>query len=328
MIAVTGANGLLGSFIIRNLITNNQPFIAIKRSDSDTTLVADIADKITWRDADVNDPVSLYEALEGVTHVIHAAAIVSFNPRQSKNILKTNVQGTQHVVDASLSRAVKRIVHISSVAALGRQKNQSVINEENKWIESPLNSKYAYSKYQAELEIFRAQEEGISTVIINPSVILAPTDWDRSSSQLFKYVWKQKFFYINGSLNYVDVRDVATIACTLLNAPLQGQRFIVSGGSISFNDFFNLVAKCFNKKAPFIKLNRTFLTLVAFLENFRSVITRSNPLITPETARLADTSFTYDNAKITKALNFRFQTIDKTVQWCCDAYMKKNNHKK
>jgi nucleoside-diphosphate-sugar epimerase len=208
MIAITGGNGLLGSFIIRELINTNQPFVAFKRNNSDISLLRDVSEKITWRDADVLDPVSLNEALNDITHVIHAAAIVSFNPRDAKKIYNVNVLGTRNITNACLNAGVRRFVHISSVAALGRQKDQTIIDEQNKWIDNPLNSTYAESKYYAELEVFRAQEEGLSTVIINPSVILAPTDWTRSSAQLFKYVYDEKSFYIDGSLNYVDVRDV------------------------------------------------------------------------------------------------------------------------
>lgn len=327
MIGVTGANGLLGSFILRKLLEDKLPFIAIKRSGSDTSLVKDISANITWRDADVNDPISLQEALAGITHVIHTAAIVSFNPRDSKSIFKTNVEGTHQVVDACLNIGVKRVIHVSSVAALGRLKSQSNITEENKWVNSPLNSTYAYSKYLAELEIFRAQEEGLSTVIVNPSVILAPTDWNRSSSQLFKYVWQEKRFYINGSLNYVDVRDVASIVRQLLDLPIQNQRLIVSAGQISFKEFFDSVAMRFNKKAPSIKLSKTYVIIIAFLEALRTSITRSNPLITKETARFTNTIFTYDNTKIKKTLNFEFQTINNTLQWCCDYYKKINDKK-
>lgn len=328
MIAITGANGLLGSYIIRELLNSGKDFVAIKRENSDITSLDDVAHRITWRNASVDDIASLYDAFDGVTQVIHTAAIVSFNPREADKILHCNIQGTQNVVNACLNSGVRRLVHISSVAALGRQKNQTLITEENKWVESTLNSTYAYSKYQSELEVFRGQEEGLSTVIINPSVILGPSDWNKSSSQLFKYVWTQKLFYINGSLNYVDVRDVASIVCMLLDSTIESERLIVNAGNISFKDFFDRIGVAFNKRAPIIKLNKTFLRIVAFLENIRAMIMRAKPLITPETARLADTSFMYDNAKIKKALTIEFQPIDETIHWCCEHYMRKINNKK
>ncbi len=323
MIAVTGANGLLGSFIVRRLIASNQSFIALKRKDSDVSLLEDLNSKITWRDADVTNPVELNEALQDVTHVIHAAAIVSFSPRDAKMIYNVNVLGTRNVVNACLTNNVKRLLHISSVAAFGRQTGQLEIDENNKWVSNGLNSTYAESKYLAELEVFRGQEEGMSTVIVNPSVILAPTDWNRSSAQLFKYVYREKSFYIDGTLNYVDVRDVASIACALLTSGIENERFIANAGSISYKDFFDNIAKHFNKKAPSIKLSNFLLKVVSTLEDIRSKITYSTPLISRETARLADITFNYNNQKIVKTLSFQFEKFDKTLQWCCENYIVK-----
>lgn len=328
MIAITGANGLLGSYIVRRLIEKQIPFVALKREFSDTSLLDDVQEKIQWRTADVLNPVQLHEALEGCTHVIHAAAFVSFNPYKADQVTEINMMGTRHVVNVCQERKIKRLVHISSVAALGRQKDQHVIDEENKWIENPYNSVYADSKYRAELEVYRGQEEGLNTVIINPSVILSASDWNRSSAQLFKYVKQQKPFYIDAFLNYVDVRDVAFCACEFLHREEQAQRFIISAGNISFKDFFEKTAQRFNTKAPSIKLSKNMLKIVSEIETIRSWFTRSEPVVTRETARLAGTDFLYNNKKIREILNFEFQTIDNTLEWCCRYYIQKNGSKK
>jgi len=328
MIAVTGANGLLGSFIVRELLKTNARFVAIRRKDSDTSLLSDVSEKIIWREADIVDVVALNEALKDVSVVIHAAGMVSFNPRDEKKIYAVNVEGTRHIVDACAANNVRRLLHVSSVAALGRQKDQREVDESNKWIDSELNTTYAQSKYKAELEVFRGQEEGLSTVIVNPTVILAPADWNRSSAQLFKYIWQEKKFYIDGSLNYVDVRDAARIIIKLLDTPIQNERFILAGGSIPFLDFFKKIAVHFNKKTPTIKLNKSTLKFVAKLEMLRSTLTNSTPLITSETARLAGTYFSYNNQKIRTILGEEFQTIDETLRWCCEYYIAKINEKK
>ena len=320
MIAVTGANGLLGSYIVRELHQQKLPFIALKRKDSNIENLYDLENFITWRDADVADPDSLLEAFQNVTGVIHTAAFVSFNPRNADNVFKINATGTRNVVNAALGLSVKRLLHVSSVAALGRQKDQTTLDEQNKWTESPMNSYYAQSKYIAELEVFRGQEEGLSTVIINPSVILGYSNWDKSSSQLFKYAWQEKPFYMTGSMNYVDVRDVAKIAVNLFLSPIENERFILSAGSITFKDFFDSLAHSFGKKGPTIRVGKPFLQPLAFLETIRSRLTGSEPIITRETARLAGSHFEYNAQKIKKTLNFEFQTFDNTVQWCCKAY--------
>ena len=323
MIGVTGANGLLGSYIIRKLIDENVLFTAFKRKSSDTSLLEDVADKIKWRDLDLLDPVSMDDALQGVTAVIHTAAMVSFNPKHAGAISRVNTEGTRNIVNACLAHNIQRFVYISSVGALGRVKGQTQIDEKNKWVENSLHSTYATSKYLAELEVFRGQEEGLRTVILNPSVILAPADWSKSSAQLFKYVWNERRFYIDGSINYVDVRDVAAAAWLLLNSGMENERFIVSAGAMSFKELFDAIALRLDKKSPMIKLSKNFLKIVTGIEGLRASVCRSEPLITRDTARLAGTYFLYQNNKIKNSLQFEFKTLDNTLDWCCRYYMQK-----
>lgn len=328
MIGVTGANGLLGSFIVRKLIDENEKFVAFKRKSSDVSLLDDLKEKIEWRNLDISDPVAMDDALQGITAVIHSAAVVSFNPGDAASIAEINIKGTHHIVNACLANNIKRLVYISSVAALGRTKGQTHIDETNKWVENALHTSYAESKYLAELEVFRGQEEGLSTVIVNPSVILAPADWTKSSARLFKYAWEERPFYIDGSLNYVDVRDVASASYALLKSPLENERFIVNAGTISFKEFFNAVAATFGKKGPSIKLSKNFVKIVAGLEVFRGWMSHSEPLITTETARLAGTYFKFENNKIKNSFHFEFLTLDDTLAWCCRYYMQKFGLKK
>lgn len=320
MIAVTGANGLLGSYIVRLLHERKQPFVAIKRKSSDIRHLSDLQKHILWRDADITDEVALREALADVTGIIHTAAFVSFNPRNAQKVFAINIDGTRNVVNAALAVNVKRLLHVSSVAALGRQKAQHEVDETNKWVDSPFNSNYALSKYRAELEVYRGQEEGLSTVIINPSVILGYSNWDKSSSQLFKYAWQEKPFYMDGSFNYVDVRDIASIALQLFESKIERERFILNAGSVGFKDFFDTLSRNFNKNGPTIRVGKPFLKPLAALESFRTKLTGTEPIITLETARLAGTHFHYSAKKIKKTLDYNFQTFDATVKWCCSRY--------
>ena len=321
MIAVTGANGLLGSFVIRKLLDHRESVVAVCRESSDKSLLSDVADKITWRYADIMDPLSLREALEGIDEVIHTAATVSINPRKAEEILRINVLGTRNVINTCLEVNVRRLVHVSSVAALGSQKTQTNIDESNKWVDTPFNSVYAESKYYAELEVFRGQEEGLSTVIVNPSFILAEANWNISSAQFFKYAWEEHAFYINGYMNYVDVKDVAEVIYRLLRDKVEGKRFIVSAGNISYLDLLRKITKEFGKKAPTIRVPDAVLRPFAFIESIRAGITRTEPKITKDTAKLASTRFLFVNENITKHLNFRFQPIDETLKRCCRYYI-------
>jgi dihydroflavonol-4-reductase len=323
MIGVTGANGLLGSFIIRKLIEERADFVAFKRSAGDASLLQDVEANIEWRELDVENPVGMDDALQGVTSVIHAAALVSFDPHRAARIAKINTEGTRHLINACLANNIRKFVYISSVAALGRAKGQTRIDESNKWVDRTPAGAYALSKYLAELEVFRGQEEGLRTVILNPSVILAPADWTKSSARLFRYVWAQRPFYLEGSLNWVDVRDVAAAAWLLLNSGTENERFIVNAGAVSYKEFFDAVARRFGRRPPVIKLNKNLLKIAAQAESFRAWIGQSEPAITRETARLAGASFLYENNKIKKTLHFEFHTLDNTLDWCCEYYRQK-----
>jgi dihydroflavonol-4-reductase len=323
MIAVTGANGLLGSFVVRKLLHDNISFVALKRKGSYTKLLEDVQEKITWRETDVCDYVSLLEALDGVTGVVHAAGVVSYHKQDKDLVFAVNVEGTQHVVNACLQLGIKRLLHVSSVAALGREKEQEIIDENSKWIEGAPVSNYADSKHQAELEVWRGQEEGLSTVIVNPSVILAPADWGRSSAQLFKYVYEQRPFYTEGSLNAVDVRDVATCIVHLYQSTIEAERFILSTERISYFSFFQKAARHFNKRPPFVRVSRPLLQMVAAVEGLRGFLTGSRPLVTKETAQLAGKNITYSSEKVKRTLGIEFQSIESSILWCCEEYKKK-----
>lgn len=322
MIAVTGANGLLGSFIIKKLLDENVEVVGIKRKESETKLLDGYHEKITWRDSDVLDTLSLEDTLKGAHCVIHAAASVSFNPRHSKKIFAVNVEGTKNVVNSCLKLGIPRLIHISSVAALGRQKGITNLNEDSKWVDNALNSDYAESKYLAELEVFRGQEEGLSTVMINPSVIMAPADWNKSSAQVFKYVWSNKPFFTTGSLNYVDVRDVASMVFSLCSSRIEGERIIANGGTVSYQFLFTEIAKRFNKKAPRIGIGSSVVAIASWLEEIRSIVTQSEPLFTRQSSRMACETFAYDNQKAIKTLGFQFTELQDTLDWCCAYYMR------
>jgi dihydroflavonol-4-reductase len=320
MIAITGANGLLGSYILRKLVAEQIPVIAICRHNSDHKLVKDLSN-VTWRHADVTDPVSLEDALQGATTVIHTAAIVSFNPRLRDKMLQVNTDGTRHVVDTCLGLQIKNLIHISSVAAFGRKSGVTRVDETTRWVESNLNTDYAESKRLAELEVWRGAEEGLSVNVINPSVILAPADWDKSSARLFQYVWQQKKFYTDTYINYVDVRDVAEVIWKLLDLKISNQQYIVNAGSAPIKELFDQMARHFNRKAPSVKVSAGWVKWIAWVDELRSRITGGEPMITRQSVRITKENFFFDNEKVKRELGISFRSAEETIAWCCQQYL-------
>jgi dihydroflavonol-4-reductase len=270
------------------------------------------------------DSYALGNALEGIDKVIHTAAVVSFAPSRRKEMFRTNVEGTATLVNEALVSGVKQFVHVSSIAALGRPVNKSLIDETDLWVESDHNTNYAKSKYLAELEVYRGFEEGLDGFVLNPSVILSPGDIDKSSTKLFGYVLKGGEYYTEGQLNYVDVRDICSITKRLMQQSVTGERFVLNGGRVSYKYFFEQVAKEFGKRPP-EKLAGTWMKeLIWRIEYLRSLISGSEPLITKETARLSGNSHQYDNQKIKTLLSYEFHTIEDSIRWVCQELKKQS----
>lgn len=319
---ITGANGLLGSFITRELIAQGEDVVAGVRAQSDLSLLADVKSKVNFAEADVLDMPQLQAAFAGADTVIHAAGFVSFNPRKRDQLFQVNVEGTRNVVNTCLALGVRKLIHISSVAALGRTKGVKKISEESKWTSSPHNTRYAESKYESELEVFRGMEEGLVVSILNPSVILAPIKTGQSSSQLFTYLNQERIFYGDGVINYVDVRDVARMAHTLTRGNWQGERFIASAGASSMKELFDQAATRMGKRKPWVKVGTRVSKLAAIIEEMRARMLGKEPLLTRESVKILEEEFFFDNQKAQRELEMSFRSLEETLDWCAAEFAK------
>jgi len=315
MILVTGGSGVVGAQVIRELVGQKLAVRATKRSSSDISWTSDINHSIDWVECDILDLLSLDKAFEGVTHVVHCAAIISFDNSIDPQMHQVNIEGTQNILALCQKHNIKKLVYISSVAALGRAAKANTISENTKWESSSLNTAYASSKYLAELEVWRAQEEGLSTVILNPSVIIGPGNWKSSSLHLFAHVKKENPLYPIGSINYVDVRDVANITNHFLFDATQGERFILNAGLVSYKTLFGLIAKSLNKKAPSLKISPPLAIFVAYVLRIIRFFTGIKFNITKEAVKLSQLSVLFSAKKVEETLNYKFKRVEDSIQW-------------
>ena len=322
MILVTGASGIVGHFVVENLIQRGHKIRAIKRPQSNTKKLEQWQNSIEWVEADLLDLVALEKAFQGVDRVVHCAALVSFHKEDKAEMIKVNVEGTANMVNMALKANIKKFVHVSSVAALGRKPNIDVIDENIKWEESENNSNYGESKYLGELEVWRAQEEGLQTAIVNPSIVLGPGGWDSSSMQLFKYVNQERLFYPNGEMNFVDVRDVSNIIEILLFSDINAERFILNSGKAFYKDVFALISKNLHKKAPSIKVSNSLLTVGYIFDTIWSKLLSKKSIITRESIKLSKMNYFFSNKKIIQTLNYEFKSLEDAVAWTCSEIIK------
>ncbi len=327
MVLITGASGFLGSHLVRYLsgmgVTTRALFHAHPPADDLKALPY-----VAWKYCDLLDIFDVEEVLDGITDVYHCAAIVTFDPRKRDEMLHFNIEGTANLVNQSVLQGIRKMVHVSSIAALGRTgENGKEITEEEEWGESSYNSAYGISKYISEAEVWRGIGEGLNAVIINPGIILGGGSFHSLTGQLMKMAWKEFPFYTNGVNAWVDAGDVAKLMVSLMDSVIVSERFIISSGNFTYKEIFTLIANSMNKKPPRIKASQLMTSIAWRLSALTSAITGSNSLITRETVNNANSLCFYNNSKLLKALpGFSYTPVDQSIQLMAQSFM--NSYKK
>ena len=326
MIFLTGGTGLVGSYILMTLMQEKKTVKALKRKSSSLETCKKIFNyyklgklfsQINWCDGDINDIPSLEENMNDCDVIIHAAALVSFQKSEVDKLKKINIEGTANIMNIALSYNYKRCIYISSVSTLGRDLQDQEINEDSYFQSDKNISNYAYSKFYAEQEVWRASNEGLDVIILNPSIILGPGNWDKGSSKIFQRIFKGLRFYSLGSSGYVDVQDIAEIVlCFLLN-DIKNERYILNGTNISFRDAFNKIADELGVKRATIKVTPFLKELAWRLDYIKSFFMKSPPLLTKETANSAMRKNSYSSLKVQETLGYNFTLFDLTVKKYC-----------
>ncbi len=321
-ILVTGAGGFLGSYLVVAFLQQGYQVRALVRSQKRPTWIDPaILNQVEWFDGDILDIVSLEEAMEGMDAVIHSAAMVSFVAQDKEALYQINTEGTNNVVNAAIEKKIKRLVHVSSVAALGRVAGGGWVDETAKWKEGPLHTHYARSKFQAELHAWRGFSEGLDTVIINPSTILGYGNWEQSSCAIFKQLYDGFRWYTGGLNGFVDVQDVARATLLLLEKAKGGQRYIINGDTWTFQQLQSCMADGFGRKRPSIKATGPLLGLAWRIEAIRAFLTGKRPLLTRESARVAVSATRFDNRKLLQDFpEFTYTPLEQTIREACQCY--------
>ena len=314
-ILLTGATGFVGSYLLRILCAKGYRVRALRRASSPMDLVRDIpAGQVEWFEADVTDLVALEDAFAGITHVCHCAAMVSFHPRDYARMMNINVEGTANVVNLALHFGVQKLVHVSSIASLGRSKERPNLDESCPWVESKDNSQYAISKYRSEQEVWRGHAEGLPVAIVNPAVILGSGFWEAGTGRMFKQVYGGLKFWSVGHTGVVDVRDVAQCLALLLDSDINGERFVLNAQNIGFKDLFFQVADALGKPRPSIKVTPLLAEVAWRVEWLKEKLTGAEPVVTRESARSSVSSFTYANTKSLGIPGFAYRPAEQTIR--------------
>jgi nucleoside-diphosphate-sugar epimerase len=313
-ILITGVTGLVGSELAREFSALGS-IHGLKRANADLGAVDLDGLGIHWHEGDVLDFNSILEAVEGMDLVIHAAGKVSFLPQDERALFQVNHQGTVNVVNALLAAGVPKLVYVSSVAALGQVPDQEEYDEKSIWVDVPNPTAYALSKYKAELEVWRGEQEGLEVLVVNPAVVLGKISYTRSSGNLYQAVLNGAVFFPAGNLNYIDVRDAAAITRALVEKGAWGERFVLSKESMPYEEFFQQAAQVLRGVPPKTKLPNWLISWgFPILKGLSWLVGKKLPL-TAQVAKNAQRKTRYSNQKVAEYLGFEYRTIQETLEW-------------
>lgn len=312
-IFITGATGFTGSYVLRTLLKEGYTNItAIKRKSSSMALVEDIMETVQWIVADLEDMEIIDELLEDREVVIHTAGIVNFKGKDKDAVFKANVNMVKDLVNLALNHQIKKFIHFSSIAAMGRAGDGIAVTEKTDWTESPLNSDYGKSKYLGEMEVWRASAEGLPVVILNPSLIMGAGFWHNTTPAIYKEVERGHKYYPMGSNGMVDVRDVAKAVVLALNPKIVNERFLLNAENISYQKMFTIIAEHIGATIPTKPLTKFLHSLMtngtALLEKLPFHLPFSSQQL-----RVLNAISNYDATKSVELLGLTYRDASSTL---------------
>jgi len=319
MVLVTGATGFVGEHVVSQLLSRNKEVRALYRNPSKIgcqgILTEAQIEAVHWLQADVTDYFAMEDAMRGIDKVYHCAAFISYDPRQRDLMFKTNINGTANVVNAALHQGVKRLLHVSSIAALGRAAEPHLLIDENaSWKGDKAQSNYAISKFRSENEVWRGMEEGLEVAVVCPSVILGPGQVASGSNQLFRKIYQGMRFYSPGATGFVDVRDVARALCILDELNIVGKRYVLNAHNVSYQQLFEQMASALQVKAPSILPPRWMAEVGWRVNKIMAILKGKMPFITRETVRSAYSQKSFGGNKILEKVSaFQYTPLKDTM---------------
>jgi len=264
---VTGASGFVGAHLVFALLQKNYFVTALVRSKNNLSAFYALSalypgadtSQISWIEGDVLEPETWMEQFENIVVVFHAAAVLSFSPKDKQTMMETNVQGTTNVVNACLKYHCKPLVYVSSVAALGRAEGQTEVTENTTWKNTGHNTHYAISKHLAEQEVWRGKEEGLPVVVVCPGIVIGSWAKPIGSGKIPALVKKKLPFYPIGENGFVGVRDLAAMMIVLYESQCYGLRFLCVAENTSYKNVLTWFAAGFGVPPPRIGIKGLLL---------------------------------------------------------------------
>jgi dihydroflavonol-4-reductase len=300
-VLVTGATGFVGSNIAAALAARGDQVRVLRRSTSRLDALDGVP--VEYVTGDILDIESLANAMQGCDLVFHVAAVAQYWRSSKETVYRVNVDGTRNVIKAALVAGVERVVHTSSVAALGYPPRGGLADESQPFPPELAWWPYGHSKYLAELEVGKAVEQGLPAVIVNPTIVVGPRDVNFVSGSLIRASAKGQLRVVPpGGSNMVHVDDVVSGHLAAAEIGQVGERYILGGENLSHWDAALTLNSVTGGPSPWFVLPHWSLPPLARLIDGFNAVSRRPPLLAGEQILLGGETFYVDNKKAVREL--------------------------
>lgn len=321
---------MVGAHLLLKLVQRGHTIRAIHRRNSDLARVENVFGfyrkdatalfrRIVWMEADINDIPALEEAFKGITHVYHAAALISFDPRDYKKLLKINAEGTANIVNLCVANQVQKLCYASTIGAIGKRLDGKSATEDTAWTPREANV-YGLSKYAAEMEIWRGSQEGVPIATINPGVIIGPGFWDSGSGALFTTAQNTHGFYPPGGTGFITVHDVVDMMVQLMESPVKNERYIAVAENWTYRRILTEITGELGVKPPKRQLKYWQLEIGRWVDWLGNLLFKKGRKITKSHIRSLRQRQIFDNGKAKRELDFEFRSLHEEIRFCCERF--------
>ncbi len=316
-ILVTGATGFAGSVVMPELVRRfGAPALSAFVLPGDEVPRTWAGENVRIIRGDIADAAAVSRAVEGHSHVIHMAGFISYWKRDAERLMRVNRDGVRSVVEACLKWDVERLVHVSSVGAIGFRVDGTPADEETpfNW---PEGIYYMSSKHEGQKVVEAAvRERGLRAIILNPASIMGPGDLNPETphNRLYRSICVGRLFgSFAGGLAIVDVRDLAALVLKALDGGRIGEKYLAVGANLPYAEVIRRISRCCSRKAFPFRIPSPAVAAAGGMLEFISRFNKRRPLLTASYGRLSGWFAYYANGKSRREFSHDYIPVERTI---------------
>jgi dihydroflavonol-4-reductase len=306
---VTGATGLLGNNIVRQLVEAGQSVRVLARGTSDPRPLEGLP--IERVQGDVRDPASVAQACRGIDIVVHSAGHVHIGWRQLDQHRQINIEGARNIASAART-AGARLVHVSSINALGLGKLDQPADEDTP-LPGIIQCPYVITKRASEEAVLQEVAHGLDAVIVNPGCMFGPWDWKPSSGKMLLAVAKFAPVYPTGSASFCDVREVAAGTISAARSGATGKRYVLAGHNLTYKDAWRQIARVVGRRGPISPMGPAFRAIVAPILDAYTKLTGREGDANSAVLLMGRQQHCFSSRRAETELGYRLRPLDETL---------------